>query len=454
MPVGGESFPWAQVLGLLEERRVIPVVGQELLQTPGSERLLTDSLAEHLAERLHVRLEEGAPLSLTEVATRHREASGRPGEAYGALWELRSKLDELAIPQSLIQLAELPCPLYITTTFDPLLERAINKVRFDGKKKTRVLSYYPGQPPEDLPVTFKNLDPPVVFHLFGQLGPLPCYALTEEDLLECVWSLQSRRPQLPLLFEALKHCSLLLIGNSYPDWLARFFLRATTRMRFSQATDRQDFLADADLKRDPALVLFLQRFGVGTRLFLQGNATAFVAALHGRWTELHPLPPDGAPSPPAQPTAMPRGAVFISYASQDRPRVEVLKEALEKAGIDVWFDRQELEFGDLWKQKIERNIAACSFFVPVLSRETLTEGRREFRFEWDKARLERQKARRDLPFLLPVVIDDVPLGSAGFPPEFNDPHACFWGEGPVDPQFILRLRELYRGFHKTTEGPP
>ena len=46
------------------------------------------------------------------------------------------------------------------------------------------------------------------------------------------------------------------------------------------------------------------------------------------------------------------GAVFLSYASQDAPAAERLCNALRSAGIEVWFDKNELRGGDAWDRQI------------------------------------------------------------------------------------------------------
>ena len=54
--------------------------------------------------------------------------------------------------------------------------------------------------------------------------------------------------------------------------------------------------------------------------------------------------------------AMPAGAVFLSYASEDAPAAQRIADALRAADIDVWFDQSELRGGDVWDQKIRREI--------------------------------------------------------------------------------------------------
>ena len=64
------------------------------------------------------------------------------------------------------------------------------------------------------------------------------------------------------------------------------------------------------------------------------------------------------------------GSVFLSYAKEDLPQVMNLKAAFDRAGVDAWLDKDRLEAGDLYDQKIRRFIKTCAVFVPVISRNT------------------------------------------------------------------------------------
>ena len=68
-------------------------------------------------------------------------------------------------------------------------------------------------------------------------------------------------------------------------------------------------------------------------------------------------------------------AVFLSYASQDAEAAKRIAEALRAAGVEVWFDQNELVGGDAWGAKIRGQIASCALFVPVIS--AATQARRE-----------------------------------------------------------------------------
>ena len=76
-----------------------------------------------------------------------------------------------------------------------------------------------------------------------------------------------------------------------------------------------------------------------------------------------------------QPPPPPAPSVFISYASEDRAAARTLRETLSAAGLDVWYDEEELTGGDAWDQKIRRQIRDCDYFMPIVS--ATTESRKE-----------------------------------------------------------------------------
>jgi len=76
----------------------------------------------------------------------------------------------------------------------------------------------------------------------------------------------------------------------------------------------------------------------------------------------------GGESP--NPVTTPAGAVFLSYASQDAHAAQRICAALRAAGIEVFLDQSELRGGDVWDQKIRRQIHDCALFIPVISVNT------------------------------------------------------------------------------------
>lgn len=439
---------WDDLLNYIEEKRVIPIVGPELLkvQTDAGPRLLIEWLAEKLAARLNVDTTPlSKPLLLNDVVCAYLAKNGRREEAYT---RLRTIMREAAFapPLPLRQLAEITdFNLYVSTTFDPLLEQAVNAVRFGGAANTEVIAYAPNRV-ADLPVERDDLQRPVVYHLLGRLSASPTYVISDEDMLEFVCALQSEHLTPEKLFHALEHNHLLVIGSDFSNWLARLFLRMTKRRRLSDPRDVGEILADSHSLKDVRLVSFLQQVSVRTRMF--AGAEEFVAELHRRWMArrggVSASAGSGGPSrflPPAR--EMPENAVFISYAREDLPAVQKIKAALDAAGITTWFDMERLEGGDDYDHKIRTNISRCSFFLPVISATTQRRHEGYFRREWSYA-VDRTRGMADgAVFVLPVSIDDVPESTAIVPEKFKAVHFTRTPGGEPPPEFVARLKEFF-----------
>lgn len=445
------SMFWDQLIQLIEEGKVVPIVGQDLLTIPEStgHTLLYPFLAERLAKYLGVRandLPKGAELN--EIACRYL-AKGKPVQhVYAALKTVATEAEALPIPEPLLQLAGMrPIQLFVSTTFDSALTRALNQIRFGGNPRARVFAHAPHDV-EDLPGALKGLGAPAVYHLMGKISATPAYAVTQEDLVEFFHSLQSDTRRPAQLFHELSSRSLLILGTRLSGWLTSFLMRMSKRQRLS-SDDKTDYVADDSVSTDEHLVLFLERFSSATEIFREGGAVAFVNELHQHWTERHPdtLP---QPSPQSAGAAAQRdvepGAVFLSYASGDWQAVDKLKTALEQSGVDVFFDREHLQPGNEWEGKLRRSIHQCSLFVPVISRQTLTPDRRFFRVEWNLALEEAQMASfsSEDAFLLPVVIDDTAIDDPALPARFRAIQWTSLPGGEPTRDFVDRVKALYR----------
>jgi hypothetical protein len=440
---------WDDLLSFIEERRVIPIVGPELLlvATDRGPRLLLDWVAEKLAARLNVNIAElPQPYTLNDVVCWFLSARGRREEAYV---RMRSIIKEANFepPAALRQLAAITdFDLFVSTTFDPLLENAINLERFNGAPSTDVLSYAPNRV-TDLPSERDRLQRPVVYHLFGKISASPTYVISDEDLLEYICALQSEHLAPEKLFHELEHSHLLFIGSNFTNWLARLFLRMAKRQRLSDPRDVGEVLADDHSSHDDRLMAFLQQVSVRTRIYR--GAERFVGELHDRW-QARRRPAAAAAASPAltrflpPSREMPDNAVFISYAREDLGAVQQIKAALESAGITTWFDMDRLEVGDDYDRKIQRNIARCSYFIPVVSAATQRRLEGYFRREWSYA-IDRMRNMADgALFVLPVSIDATNAGEALVPDKFKALHFSQLTGGRVPPEFAQRLNDFMR----------
>jgi len=434
---------WDDLLAYIEAGRVVPIIGPACYPVEIDGR--TTSLDRHVAERLARKLRIAATPpgeTLNEVVLAYLHADGDRRRLYRFVNEIVQEM-ELAPPPMLKQLAEIgQFNLFVTTGFDTLLEVALDQVRFGGVPQTRSIAYAPNNK-QDLPQGIED-GSPTVYHLFGKVSALPnSYAISDEDLLEFLTALQSdaRRPE--NLFNRLKSEHVLLIGAHFPDWVARMFLRTTKGRRLSESRDELEFLFEESASREPSLVAFLKHFSKPTRLF-DGDLDLgqFVETLWRRWRERRqPATATGRDRWAPRAAEMPADAIFISYTREDLVAVRALTDALEAAGLSVWFDMNRLTAGESFDLKIEQNIRRCSLFIPVLSRNTEARAQGYFRREWHYALDRDKEIDPNRPFIVPVAIDDtVDIGR--LPRPFREINIAGAPDGQPSAELIAHLKMI------------
>lgn len=76
-----------------------------------------------------------------------------------------------------------------------------------------------------------------------------------------------------------------------------------------------------------------------------------------------------APSNDAGVQTRPQWDVFVSHAGEDKDEIaRPLAEALEAAGLAVWFDEKSLQLGDSLREKIDQGLARSTYGVVILSK--------------------------------------------------------------------------------------
>jgi len=424
---------WERVLQRLEEETVIPVLGPDLLTVDdeGTETLLYPLLAKKLAGHLRVSsadLPRGSELQ--EISRRFLMNSKDVQEIYRSLRVVFRELDPIPIPAPLLDLARIPrFSLFVTTTFDVLIERAVDHERFDGQRQTLAFAYAPSDR-QDLPPEFDRLGRPAVFHLLGRLSGTPhSFAVTGEDTLEFMDALQSRAPG--FLFDKLRESDLLILGSRLSEWLARLLAQGGPGM--------------------DAPVLFVERAKGTTEAVRVESPVDFVGELCRRWSEFSPQE-DAATPPIASSPGMPSGAVFLSCAAGDRGAAESIREALDRAGIDVIVDHDDTPLAPRWEKRLKSVVGLCSVFVPVISAPSLKAKRRFLQGEWLEAILETGRAAPTGRFVLPVVIDDTSPGDPAIPGEFGELQWEKLPGGKPSSEFVKTLVELQRSYRRAKYG--
>src|SRR5262249_41538687 len=102
---------------------------------------------------------------------------------------------------------------------------------------------------------------------------------------------------------------------------------------------------------------------------------------------------------------------FISYSQHDRFVASALVKALQNAGIDVWFDRENLTPGEVWTRQISGAMERADLIVFLLG------ARHSSRFETEVAfaiRLARENGTRLIPVFLDSAGDGLSYGLAAF----------------------------------------
>ena len=458
------EWRWTRLLDYIQAGLVVPIVGRELLRTSidGATQYVPAYLARQLCERAGLSwTAELETLSdpIGKVVERLLESPRGRNWPYTALFQLTTDLqDRTEPPEAFAKLAEIPFRLFVSTTSDSYLERAVNAARFGGAPRTVVPPYALGST-ADL-VERGHAGPVTVFPLLGVANPSPDYAVTDEDVLEFVYQFQAKGTPRGLL-DALRQSHLLLIGSGFSDWLTRFLVRLAKPERLWASTTGQltHFVADAAASGDPDLRAFLQHPLSDTEMFAVDTAAEFVDELHRRWKLRHPVaeperpsairgaaaPSTASPPPALEPAA---GGVFLSYAREDYDAACRVRDALDAAGIDVWFDKRGLETGHDYEQRIARQIARSHAFIVVISRTSLTDEPRFFRFEWREAEERSKFVAFDLPYIMPVCIDDTSMDEDRLPQFIRKVHWTRAPGGDVPAAFVRTVVAAYRQFQR------
>lgn len=441
---------WEDLLMYIREQRVVPIVGPELLRVKdeaGEDISLYQLVARKLAEELKVEpTTAGDDRAIYDVAERYLLGRSDRKRLYTCMNKVLEGL-KVQIPEPLIKLAQIDgFRLFLTVTCDDLLSQAIRQVRAGAP--VLQLAYAPNarNAVSELPAGLDLATRTVVYHLLGRRSASPEFVITEEDLLEFLYAMQDTTRRPANLFDELNKHHLLLIGTGLPDWLARFFIRIAKGKRLWEERDCKEYVVDQMIRSEPDLVLFLKSFSRETEVLVEGGAVEFVNELHRRYMESQG--PDSATIGGAgDALQMDKGAVFISYASQDRPFAEQIAQALAKQNVSVWFDRNELQGGDDYDLKIRRNVANCSLFIPLISQATVNRLEGYFRKEWSWAAQRAEQIADGVPFIVPTAIDDTPEDeSAKVPQRFLIPQWMRLASGQATPDYVSHINKLFR-FH-------
>jgi hypothetical protein len=448
------EIDWEDLLDLIEDGQLVPVLGKELLlvETGEGVRPLEELVVERLMTELrlsaddfpeHCSLNEFSVRYLKSFPPRKRETSKRRIQKNVA--EIMIALDP-GIPAPLLKLAEVSqFHLYIDTTPYNILERALQQAR--GKDCVRRNHSLHGDI-SDIPGKSQRQGAPCVFNLFGELpsqeNPSLDFAVTDEDMIEHLHRFNRQYAQFDELFAELHDKSLLLLGCGLPDGVVRYLIRSLSSERLFPYSDFK--IVDAYASKDPHLLMFLR--GFTNDIYLFADAVDFVDELHSQWQSevganpLNPVLPEPS-SPVPLNGKLDTSGVFVSYKRDDTEQVKRLVNALEQAGLPVWQDTQSIRGGDDWLTSVRGAIKDCMLFLPVLSRNAQTDESEAIR-EWNIALKRAERMSRGTTFIIPVVIDDTGPGAPYIPAEFWEKNFISCPDGNPTAEFSDTVKAKYR----------
>lgn len=460
-----DSINWADLVDAVQYEEYVPIVGRGMSVVDDAGTTFESLLVKELAGELSMQ-SETLPRTLNELAI------GYVGQSEPQRWETRKnrlpkiignvlgRLD-VATPPALLDLARISkFDVFVTTTQDTLLEQAIEEVR---GVQCLTLCNSLGTAIEDLPEQRGNQ--PCVYHLFGAFprasGEIRDYAITEEDMLEYLHNF-TREPKPNLLIDYLNDKEPMFLGCRLSDGVIRMLFRTLSKTRLFP--ERSFKFIEKRSTQDPELLLFLS--GLSAE-YHYTDPCAFVSELSRRWvdeygetetvSEEQPDAPTAAPAAAPAPAGAPDGgpsdnrySVFVSYRRADMEAVRTFVEALQSVGLSVWWDQDDIASGD-WKHKIKQGIRTCPLFLPMLSRNAQA-GESTAMGEWNRALERLENVSRDVPYIIPILLDDIEEYAEHIPPEFWDQNYYKAPGGRADPDTLEKIKQAFRIRVSMAEG--
>lgn len=268
------------------ERESLPQVAQ-YLSINQARSFPYDELGEYLRREIQER-------HASDLSAELR--GGRPGlddlfNAVGAAWRARDECEPHKV------LAQLPVPIFITTSPENLLSSALKEAGRDPQPVLCPWNDYAEQVEsiyEREPDYRPSPERPLVYHLFGRLDEPDSIVLTEDDYFDFLIGVTSNKELIPVdVRHALADTALLFLGFQMDDWNFRVLFRTILAQQGGKRRDRYAHIA-AQIEPEEGRTLEPERarryldnyFSKGADISIfWGNAADFVKELYSRWNE-------------------------------------------------------------------------------------------------------------------------------------------------------------------------
>jgi len=443
---------WDDLLARIWEGEVIPVVGPGAVTFGRGDELLYPWLAQRLAAELDPPLTfENFPRDFQEVVDAQLVKDKRRLDRIYKRLHKMVEAPDLRPGTTLSALAAIEgFQLFISTTFDPLLPRAVESASPRGRPQDRWGASTLGDEWRDLPQELAALEHRFVYQILGRAQPAPDFVVWDGDMFYFLSRLDQQLPLLPKLSDALQKSDFLVLGLSLTDWLLRFFVQVIKRQRLWKLADTELFVSE---KLDPGerdkVVVYFGRLTKQMQI-LRTDPLDFIAQLYERWRIKHP-------APVGDPYAIIRahrekhrahGCIFVSYASPDLEIARYVVSQLQKAGCLVWFDKEQIQIGQVWEEVLREAVEErCGLFLSLISGQSSARLTGYNIFERNLAARRRDTFANNTVFYLPMRIDDAePLIPENEPRGTRAIHGVRYSGGHLDPDFIGQLRDLQREY--------
>jgi len=218
------------------ERESLPQVSQYLAinQDRG---FPVDELGEYLREEIKRRYKEDLPDELLSNFT----SLDKLLETIGDKRRARDPND------SYKALAQLPLPIFITTTPDNLLRAALKEAGKDPQVVLCPWNEYVEQVEsiyDDEPDYFPTPERPLIYHLFGEFSEPDSIVLTEDDYFDFLIGVTSNKDLIPpVVRRALTDTALLFLGFQMDEWNFRVLFRSILAQQGGGRRDRYAHIA-------------------------------------------------------------------------------------------------------------------------------------------------------------------------------------------------------------------
>jgi TIR domain/SIR2-like domain len=442
---------WDPLLAQIGEGEVVPIVGPGAVTFGPGDELLYPWLARRLPTELNPPLTfENPPRDLHEVVDAQRRRDQRIDRIYRHLYKIVENPD-LRPGATLTALAAIEgFKLFISTTFDPLLPRAVESASPGGKREERRGAIATKSPCFDLPQPLAKLQYRFVYQILGRAEPVRDFVVWDDDVLHFLIQLDQQLSLMTNLRDALVENNVLILGLNFSDWLLRFFVQVIKRQRLSELPDSDLFVFEKlESGEREKVVIYFGRLTKKIRV-MATDPREFIAELFARWRQKNPAPLGDAylMNQAHREKHRAPGCIFVSYASPDLEIARYVVSQLQKAGCLVWFDKEQLTIGQDWKEALREAVdERCGLFLSLISGQTSARHTGYNIYERNLAAKRRDTFADNTVFYLPMRIDDAePLIPENEPKGTKTIQGVRYPEGHLPPEFIGQLRDLQRQY--------